>query len=236
MPFGVVAAGVVGAIGGALISGHAATKAADTQASAARDAANQQRSMFDVINQQQAPWRQAGQTALSDIAARQGDFTHQFNAADLKTNLAPNYDFQLQQGLGAVRNQASLNSGAVSGNTLKGINDYAQNYAGNAYQQAFQNYTANQTNIFNRLSNIAGLGQTANQATGVAGTQLAGNAGQATMAAGAAQAAGQVGTANALAGGLQNAASWYNVGQLLSQPSLSQPSSIPDLRVGAFGE
>lgn len=145
-----------------------------------------------------------------------GYFSHQFNAADLNSNLAPNYAFQLQQGLGAAKNAANLQTGLLSGNTLKGINDYAQNFAGNAYQQAFNNYTSQQTNIFNRLSNIAGLGQTANQATGQAGVQAAGNAGQALIAGGAAQAAGTVGQANALSGGLNNATGWYQLSNMLN--------------------
>lgn len=146
-----------------------------------------------------------------------GYFTHQFNAADLNSNLAPNYQFMLDQGLGAVKNAGNLQTGLLSGNTLKGINDYAQNYAGNAYQNAFQNYTTNQTNIYNRLANIAGLGQTANQSTGNIGAQLAGNAGQSIMAGGAAQAAGQVGQANAIAGAGNNALGWYTLSQIMNK-------------------
>ena len=208
-------------LAGSIFGGLSSKSAANTAASAANRATDTQLQMFNTINEQQAPWRQAGQNALNTIARLQPQFQHQFNAADLKTNLAPNYNFQLQQGLGAVRNAANLESGLVSGNTLKGINDYAQNFAGNAYQNAFNNYTANQTNIFNRLSNIAGLGQTANANVGQAGTALAGNAGQAQIASGQAQAAGTMGLGNALGGGLQNAASWFMLPQLLNSGSNS---------------
>jgi hypothetical protein len=126
-----------------------------------------------------------------------------FTAADLKSNLAPNYDFQLQQGLGATTNAA--NAGGFGGNALKGINDYAQNYAAGAYQQAFSNYTANQTNIYNRLSSLAGLGQTANQVSGQLGSQNTQNAGSFLTSGANATAAGYVGTANAA----NNAASQY---------------------------
>jgi hypothetical protein len=253
MPFALIAgAGIVGGLLGAVSSSHAA----DQAAGAANQATQTQQQMFNTINQQQSPYRQAGYNALSALGTgfgatgaggfpfdstagtglsdgsqtgsnafsgiAPGQFTHQFNAADLNANLAPNYQFQLGQGLGAVQNASNLQTG-FSGNTLKGINDYAQNFAGNAYQNAFANYTANQTNIFNRLSSIAGLGQTANANVGNAGAVISGNAAQSQIASGAAQAAGTVGTANALAGGLQNAASWYALPQFLGRGAGSTP-------------
>lgn len=158
---------------------------------------------------------QTGGTSVGGIDP--GYFTHQFNASDLNANLAPNYQFQLDQGLGALKNAGNLQSGLISGNTLKGINDYAQNFAGGAYQNAFNNYTANQSNIFNRLSNIAGLGQTSTANTGNAGTTLASNAGNSMIAQGTAQAGGTVGAANAITGGLNNAQGWYTLSQIMNK-------------------
>jgi hypothetical protein len=217
-----------GALLGSALSAGASKSAANQASSAANNATDQQLQMFNTINQQQAPYRQAGYNALNDIATLQPQFTHQFGAGDLNANLAPNYQFQLDQGLGAVKNASNLQTG-FSGNTLKGVNDYAQNFAGNAYQNAFANYSANQTNIFNRLSNIAGLGQTANANVGNAGATISGNAAQSQIASGAAQAAGTVGTANALAGGLQNAASWYALPQFLGRGGGSSPPALDTL-------
>lgn len=200
-----------------ILGSNAAKSAAQTQADAANKASDTNLQMFNTVNNQQAPWRAAGASALSRIGQLGGQFEHQFDANDLNANMAPNYAFQLDQGQRALRNSANLQSGAISGNLLKGLEDYTQNYAQGAYQQAYNNYNGNQTNIFNRLSNIAGLGQTANQATGVAGTALAGNAGTAQQAAGAAQAAGTVGSTNAITGGLNNAASWFTLPSFLNQ-------------------
>src|SRR6185369_865788 len=133
-----------------------------------------------------------------------GSLMHPFNADDLRTNLAPNYDFMLQQGQGATNALANKAGGLISGNALRGINDYTQNYAGNAYQQAFSNYTANQTNIFNRLATIAGFGQAANQVTAPTGVQAGANIGNAYMGAGQAAAPGIVGGANAISNGATN--------------------------------
>lgn len=207
--------------GAQLLSGGlgalASKSAANTQANASTNAALLQQQQFNTINAQQQPWIQSGVGALNSINSQLPYFNHQFDANDLKTNLAPNYQFQLDQGLGAVTNASNLQNGTLSGNTLKGINDYAQNFAGGAYQQAFNNYSQNQSNIYNRLSNLAGLGGQAAQTNATAGTALAGNAGSALSNAGAAQAAGTVGLANNLSSGLTNAASWYALPSILQQ-------------------
>lgn len=306
------------ALGSAIIGSDAAQSAASTQAGAAGRAADTQMAMFNTINNQNAPYRQAGQNALSlllggigkgspvvkgyenmpalgagittgdpqrdralmlynrDLINSRGyglqsqevgqdatsnalnnilgsdnsdakaflsapatqsgsnglDFLHQFNAGDLNANLAPNWAFSLEQGQGAAKNALNL-TGGIGGNFGKGLIDYTLNKSGDLYQQAFGNYTANQTNIFNRLASIAGLGQTANQASGQAGTTLAGNAGNATIAGGAAQAAGTVGSANAISGGLTNAASWYSLPSFLNAGSNNVPL-VSEMTPGQF--
>ena len=227
MAFGWIAAATVAA---GLLSADAAESAADTQASAARGATASQQHMFDVQNAQQEPYRQAGYRALNalDFGSGLGDpnaggapgttygsLTRPFTADDLKTNLAPNYEFMKQQGLMSTANL--LNSqGGLGGNTLRGITDYAENYAGNAYQNAFSNYQTNQTNIFNRLSTIAGYGQTANTQGVQTTAALAPGISQSIQGAGAAEAAGRVGVANAIGSGLTNASSWYTLPSLLN--------------------
>lgn len=204
-------------IGGAVIGAGASMASGSKQAGAASKATDAANAQNATTNAQEAPWRAAGQTALNTIgdlngtsgntsAAGYGSLNHQFNADDLKSSLAPNYQFQLDQGLGATQNAA--NASGFSGNALKGINDYAQNYAGNAYQQAFNNYTANQTNTYNRLSNLAGLGQTANQVTASAGTANTANANNYLTGGAAASSAGYVGAANAIGNGVNNYAGW----------------------------
>lgn len=185
---------------------------------------NQDNQKFSQTFQPQQP------SSVGGVGA--GQFTHQFDANDLKTNLAPNYDFMLQQGLGAATNALNA-SGGMGGNTLKGITDYAENYAGNAYQNAFSNYTANQTNIFNRLASVAGLGQTANGQAAQAGVPIAGAVGQAQMAQGQAQASGIVGQANALGGGINNAASWYTLGNVMNSGGNSSGSADPNFALDA---
>ena len=156
-----------------------------------------------------------GAPATGQGSAEYGSLLKPFTAAD--TYLAPNYKFRLEQGLGATENLMNRSGGLISGNTLRGVNDYAQNTAADAYGQAFDIYNTNQNNIFNRLSAIAGIGQVANANTAGAGTQISGNAAGSMMNAGAASAAGRVGSANALAGGINNAASWYTLSSMMGK-------------------
>lgn len=204
-------------VASAALSANASSNAANTAAGSSYLANQMQQQMFNTINAQQAPYRQAGYTALNQLGQLTGPggyMSQPFTAADLNSYLAPNYQWQLGQGLGALNNQLNTTGGVNSGNTLKAIQDYAQNYAGNAYQNAFNNYQTQQGNIFNRLSDIAALGQGANQITAKTGTTTAANAGQAMQNAGQAAAAGQIGQANAISGGLNNLASLYTMQQM----------------------
>lgn len=203
------------------------------QADAAKTAATNQLAMFNTINQQYAPQRGAGYQALNQIRSmlpgvsatynelgqpsgvQQGtDFlTKQFTPQDLYAGLAPNYQFQLQQGQMANQRAANVAGGALSGNTLAGLERYTQDYAGNAYQQAFQNFQNQRGNIYNTLAGIAGLGQQAIGGSAQAGQAATTAAGQLGVGAAAANAAGMTGAANAVAGGLQN----YQLNQILQQ-------------------
>ena len=207
-------------VGSAAIGAISSNSAANTQADAANNASAASQAQFNTINNQQAPWRQAGQNALSQIADMNPQFTHQFNASDLNSNLAPNYQFQLQQGQGAVKNLANSTGGLIGGNALKGIEDYTQNYAANAYQQAYNNYSNNQTNIFNRLSSIAGLGQTANESTANAGTAATQASNNYLTSGAAASAAGQVGVGNSISNGLDT---WASLKYLTPPPPPAAP-------------
>jgi len=204
---------VVGGLFSGILGGLGAKSAADTQAQAANNATQAQQQMFEQQFNAQAPWRQAGSNALGQIAGMGDYFNHQFNANDLNANLGPNYQFMLNQGLTAATNAGNLYS--PGGNTIQGATTFAENYAGNAYQQAYNNYTNNQTNIFNRLASIAGLGQTAasNSATGA--SQFAGGIANTMTGAGNALASGIVGGTNAITGGLNNGLSWYNLSNIL---------------------
>lgn len=144
-----------------------------------------------------------------------GSFTQPFDVTQFYNYADPGYAFQLQQGTQALENSAAAGSGALSGAALKDLLKYNQDYAGTAYNDAFNRYQTQQGNIFSRLSSLAALGQGAAAGTGAAGVQLAGNAGQAITNAGTAAGAGLVGAGNSVGNGLTN----YYLMRQFNQPT-----------------
>ena len=216
MPWGYVAAATIGS---SLIGADAARSAADTSAAASRYAADIQKQMFDTQNAQQAPYREAGYSALSDIAGLKPYLTHQYTPEDFAAGIDPGYQFRLEQGQMANQRAANVGGGALSGNTLAGLQAYTQGQASQEFQNAFNRYQTQRGNIYNTLAGIAGLGQTSLGQTTQAGVQSAANQGAAIVGAGQAQAAGTVGAANALAGGITGAGNAYMLSNLLRTPT-----------------
>jgi hypothetical protein len=141
---------------------------------------------------------------------------YQYTPEEFAKGIDPGYQFRLQQGQEATNRAANMGGGLLSGNALKGQQDYTQGLASTEFTGAFNRFQTGRTNIYNTLAGIAGLGQQSLNTTANAGTAAAGNAGNALTAAGAAQAAGTVGSANALAGGITGAGQGYLLSQLLA--------------------
>ena len=231
-------------IGSGLIGANAAQNSADTQAAAANKSLAEQKRQFDIQNAQQAAGRGAGYQSFNTIrsmmpgqyqtydengnptgTATGNDYlTHQFNAQDFQNNIDPGYQFRLQQGMAANQNAANQSGGMLSGNTLQGMQNYAQGAASQEYGNAFNRYQTQRGNIYNTLANIAGLGQTAQGQANQIGQNYANNQTGLITASGNAQAAGQVGVANALSGGLNGAGSSYTLSQMLKPQTPAQPS------------
>jgi len=204
----------------------------------------------DIYNQQlgfQKPYQATGVNALNQLGQLGGGqyqqydpvtgqpttmgtgtgyLTHQFNAADLAAGLAPNYDFMLQQGQMANQRAANVGGGALSGNTLQGLQNYTQNYAGNAYQNAFQNYQTQRNNIYNNLSNMAGIGATANTGAANAGTSYGTGVTGLNTGLANATAASILGQAQVAAGGANSAANATFLSSLLGQTG-KVPATTP---------
>jgi hypothetical protein len=204
-----------GSIVGGLLGASAAKSAANTQAAAAREAIAQQQRMFDIQNEQQRPYREAGYSALSDIAGMKPYLTKQFGQEDFQANIDPSYNFRLAQGNLATTNLANQSGGLIGGNALQGLTNYGQGAASQEFGNAFNRFQTQRTGIYNTLAGIAGIGQTAQGQVSNLAQNTAGNIGQATIGAGNAMAGGQVGAANALSGGFQGAGNAYMMNNLL---------------------
>jgi hypothetical protein len=219
-----VSAGIMGAatIGGALISSSGAKSAAQTQADAAARAQGQVLEAGRQGAEKYQPYVEAGKTALSDMSVNRPYFQQQFGAADLNAAMAPGYAFRLKQGQGANLAASNLTGGAVSGNALRSLQDYTQNFASGEYANAFNQFQAQRTNIYNQLSDIAKMGLTGatGQANALIGTGT--NVASLTSGLGNAQAASQIAQGNIMGNALQ---SLGNIGGYYAMNQMNQPQS-----------
>jgi hypothetical protein len=222
----VAGASAAGSIASGLIGASASKKAAETQAAATREAIAQQRAMFDIQNEQQRPYREAGYSALSDIAGMKPYLTKQFGQEDFEAGIDPSYNFRFQQGNLAATNAANQSSGLVGGNALQGLVNYGQNAASTEFGKVFDRFQSQRTGIYNTLAGIAGIGQKAQGQVSDLAQNTAGNIGQATIGIGNAYAGGQIGAANALSGGIQSAGNAFMLPALLN-PRGAPPSMPP---------
>jgi len=198
MPWGVAAAAVatVGTVLGAGEQAQGAQNAANTQANAALAQQGNLLAAGQGAAQQFAPYANYGTTALGSLAANNAYFNQQFSNQDLNTNLAPNYDFMLKQGLTGAAQQTNATGGLVSGNAQQALQTFGQNYAGTAYQNAFNNFQVQRGNISAADLANAQLGLAGS--TGSANAQLGTATNVANLGIGSAnaQAASQIAQGN----------------------------------------
>ncbi len=231
MPTGIGTALAIGAgaqlLGGVLGAG-AAKDAATSQADAARDANWYQNQQYNQTREDQAPWRQAGTQALSQM--QDPNFQKTFGANDYQQD--PGYQFRLQEGQNAINASAAARGMANSGATMKALTKYGQDYATNDYQNAYNRFNNDQTTRFNRLSSLAGVGQQANNQLAQAGQNYANQVGQNTMAIGNAQSAGQIGQSNALNGAIGNGMNSWMQYNMMNKMFPSGGGAIPGTSAG----
>jgi hypothetical protein len=207
MPWGFVAGAAIGAIGSVVAGGE--------QASAQEKAANTQAQMFNTITQQEQPFIQGGygaETTLSQLLGTSaatgvggtaqgtnlpgGYLTQTFNPTQDQLNNYPGYQFALKTGGQAVRNSDTPGVGSLSGAALKDLTNFNVGTANTYYGNYFNQFQQQQNNIFNRLSQIATIGQNAAGNLGSSGTQLGTGIAQAQAAAGSSIAGGIAGASN----------------------------------------
>lgn len=201
--------------GGSLLSGlmgsNAAQNASNTQYQGTLAGIQAQQDMFNTLNAQNAPYREAGYGALNQINQMLPDLTRAPTAADISN--MPGYQFAVQQGTGGA--MQGMNVGGGGSNVQRAGQKFAIDYT---MGQALPQYMQQQTNIYNRLAGIAGLGQTAQAQQSQMGQNTATNLAQLGVAGANAQASGQIGSANAISnavGSLGNAGMMYS---LLNRP------------------
>lgn len=187
---------MAGWVAGAIVvsgymAGQAAGDATDAQVAAGDRGIEEQRRQFDLVQEQTAPYREAGSRALTkleDMISGNYDITE-----------TPGYDFRLQEGYkGVERSQAGRR---LSGRAAKEMARYGQEYASAEYG-----------NEFNRLSQIANYGVGGVAQSTAASSAASSNISNIYQNQGAARAAGIQGQSQAFQGTAQNLATWgmYN--------------------------
>ena len=204
-----VGAAAVGAAGSAYAS-KKSSSAAKTQAASADRASEIQQENFEQTRKDLMPYKQAGDTSLSQLMGQMGTngyFNQSYEGDKFNFQADPSYKFRQQQGFDGIQSQAAAQGGLLSGATLKALNEYNSNLASQEYGNAFnrwqstdnnnyERFNADQTNRYNRLSNLVGIGQNAAAQVGNAGAQTAQAVANNTMSGANSIAAGQVASAN----------------------------------------
>ena len=204
----IAGAAVVGA-GASIISGNKAAKA--TKQAAGQSVAEQQRE-YDQTRSDNEPFMQTGYGALGKLASMYGVTPQDASghpiggsptagtgyANDGGYSASPGYQFQLDQGIKAATRSAAARGVLQSGGTEKALARYATGLAASDYDQ-----------YANRLSQLAGVGQSSTNAVGAAGANMANSNSNAYMNAGNASASAYANTGAAVSNGAQNLAALY---------------------------
>lgn len=142
-----------------------------------------------------------------------GSLMRRFSMEDFEAD--PGYQFRMDEGMRGVEGGAAARGGLLSGAALKAIQKYGQGLASQEYGSAYNRFTADQTNQYNRLAGLVNTGQGAtNQLTNAAGAFGQSQANN-IIGAGNAQAAGQMGAANSIVGGINQGFNNYQENQLM---------------------
>jgi len=235
---GVITGAVISTVGnlfGANTQANAAQNAANTQANAALTQQGNLLAAGQQASQQFTPYAQYGATPLSSLTANNPYFNQQFTAADLKSNLAPNYQFMLGQGLGATSENVNVGGGGSNANMAK--TKFAEDYASNAYQNAFNNFQAQRGNI--AAIDLANTGVGLAGSTGSANAQLGTATNIANLGIGSAnaQAASQVAQGNIWGGAANSLGSigYSTASQLGAQNTAQNYAMQNQLSAGGYG-
>lgn len=142
-----------------------------------------------------------------------GSLLRKFSAADLNDD--PVYQsglqFGLNEGTKGLNRQAAAGGNFLSGETLKALTRFGNDYGSTKANESYNRYTNDQTNAYNKLAGISDTGQTSANQIAQQGAYTANSVGNNLMGAGNARASGYLAQGNALQGGInQGISAWNN--------------------------
>jgi hypothetical protein len=233
----VAGAVVVAGVGSAYLQGEAAKKAASQYANAANQGIQYSQGVYNDIQGMTSGQRSLGNQANTAIKSMLPGQYQQYDAEgnpttlaqgsgyltaqpsmDDMTRLMPNYKFGLDQGMGMFNAQQNAAGGLIGGNAIQGGQQFAQDYAGNSLQNAFNNYQSNRQNVASNLYNASNIGSTGVQTAANAGTGTASNVSNMLSSIGNANASATMGAANAQAGALNSISNYAMLYGMMNRP------------------
>jgi hypothetical protein len=197
MPWSFIIPAAASLIGGKM-QGDAARDAANTTGAASDRAVALQREQYEKQLEMQKPFYDVGVNALPELvkASKYTPFGMQQFQQD------PGYGFRLKEGQQALDRSAAARGGLISGGALKAAQRYGQDMGSQEYMNAFNRYQTERAARLQPLQSLTGMSQTTANTLGTAGSNMAGNIGNAYMQQG-------VNQGNALLAGSQARASSY---------------------------
>jgi hypothetical protein len=184
-------------------AGSQVNNTAQAAASGVKSAASTGNALLDRLlgytQESTSPYKDAGSTAATQLNAglQPGGALNTNLTADQMLANDPGYQFRLGQGAQGIQAKLAAEGLGDSGEALKQLSQYQQDYASNEFSNAYQRDQQNKQNLFQRLAGTAGLGLTGT------GQDITGG-----EAFGAPQAANDINAANT-AGGFNLAGSQY---------------------------
>jgi hypothetical protein len=156
--------------------------------------------------------------------------------SDTNWQADPGYQFRLDQGNKALQNMGAMTGNLNSGRAIKDAIGYNSGMGSQEYGNAYSRFNTDQTNIYNKLAALAGMGQSsASSLAGVSqnyGAQVGNNLAQGANA----NAAGIIGQSNAWNQGIgtaANALGGYAMGRGSGYSGGFQPAAgVPGLGSG----
>lgn len=161
---------------------------------------------------------QQAQTSLSSSPLLRG-----FTAQDLQNDpiYQASYQSGLEQGLKALGSSLNSSGMANSGAGAKALARFTADYTSQKGGEAFNRFNVGQTNQYNRLASLAGIGQTSANQTALLGAANAQNVGGLNVGMGNAAAAGAIAQGNAwnqaIGGATNSISNWWNQQQMMQQ-------------------
>jgi hypothetical protein len=215
-------------VGSSLLGANAASDASSAQAGASGQATAEQRRQFDISQANLAPWLNAGTGAinrLGDATQPNGEFMRRFTMQDFLNDPVNQAQgtFMQDEARKAIERRAAAMGGWDSGATLKALTRFGSDYGAQRAGESYNRFVGDQSNQFNRLASIAGVGQTAANQTATLGANAANQIGQNMIGAANARGAAGVAGANAFTGGVNTGLNYYQGQQFLNRLQPPEP-------------